>query len=359
MYAARLMYDRDESEYFTAKRKAARRLRANYKHSPQDLPSNREIRDEILCLTALFGGAEGEKTLRDMRLTALRFMRKLRRFHPHLIGSVLVGHIRNGSDIDLHLFSDSLAGVMAVFDEERLRYEVEKKRIIKHNQERIFTHIHAQERYTIEVTLYPADKLNYVFLSSITGGPIERASIDDLEELLLKDSPDVDLEEELSAFEDAADPHELFRMLLLPLEEVKQHARHHPEGDALYHSLQVFDLAREERPWDSEFLLAALLHDVGKGIDSADHTRAGVEALEGLVTDRTLALIAGHMEALSYVDGKMGKRARRRIEASEHFEDLLLLRDCDNRGRVPGVEVSTVDEALEVIRALDEDELFD
>ena len=42
--AARLMYDRVESEYFTAKRKAAKRLcRGPVK--PADLPSNAEIRD--------------------------------------------------------------------------------------------------------------------------------------------------------------------------------------------------------------------------------------------------------------------------------------------------------------------------
>ena len=60
-------------------------------------------------------------------------------------------------------------------------------------------------------------------------------------------------------------------MLLQPLEGVKQSPKHHPEGDALYHSLQVFELARDERPYDEEFLLAALLHDVGKAIDPADH----------------------------------------------------------------------------------------
>ena len=44
--AARLMYGRSESEYYTAKRKAAKLVcRGNVK--PSDLPSNAEIRDLI------------------------------------------------------------------------------------------------------------------------------------------------------------------------------------------------------------------------------------------------------------------------------------------------------------------------
>jgi HD superfamily phosphodiesterase len=62
---------------------------------------------------------------------------------------------------------------------------------------------------------------------------------------------------------------------------VKQNPVYHPEGDALYHSLQVFELARQQVPWDEEFLLAALLHDVGKAIDPADHVAAGDRGIGG------------------------------------------------------------------------------
>ena len=40
-------------------------------------------------------------------------------------------------------------------------------------------------------------------------------------------------------------------------------------------------------PYDEEFLLAALLHDVGKAIDPSDHVEAALQALEGSITERT------------------------------------------------------------------------
>ena len=138
---------------------------------------------------------------------------------------------------------------------------------------------------------------------------------------------------------------------------MKQSPKYHPEGDALYHSLQVFELARDERGYDEEFLLAALLHDVGKAIDPHDHVAAGLMALEGTITERTETLIALHMDALAYRQGTLGARARQRLQQSEEFEDLMLLRELDTRGRVPGAIVCELAEALDYIKGLDlEDE---
>jgi len=145
-----------------------------------------------------------------------------------------------------------------------------------------------------------------------------------------------------------------FRLMLLPLEDVEQSPRWHPEGDALYHSLQVFALAREEQPYDEEFLLAALLHDVGKAVDRRDHTTASLAVLEGLISERTHWLIEHLPDALTLREGKLGVRSRRRLEASEDFEDLLLLAECDRAGRQRGVEVPDVEEALGYLIALAE-----
>jgi hypothetical protein len=350
--AARLMYQRQESEYYRAKMKAARRICQGWV-KPADLPSNAEIRDEILALARLYEGERQRENLRDMRLEALRMMHILRRFRPRLIGSVMTGHVRQGSDIDLHLFTDSVEAVCHTLDEEGLVYDVERKRVRKHGEERIFTHIHVQERFPFEMTVYPVEKLTYVFKSSITGKPIERASIAELEQFLLREYPDLDLETAMDEVEQQVDRYRVFESLLLPLEKVEQSRKYHPEGDALYHSLQVFDLARDELPYDQEFLEAALLHDIGKAIDPRDHVRAGLEALDGFITPRTAWLIEHHMLGHGLIEGGLGARARRRLKENENYDELVLLARCDRDGRQPGATAPDLDEALDYLRDLE------
>ncbi len=350
--AARLMYERSETEYFTAKRKAAKRLcRRGVK--PEDLPANSEIRDQIQVFARMHEGDKRTEHLRVMRLQALKLMRVLTAFRPRLIGSVMTGHIRKGSDIDIHVFTDSIGLLTDTLEREGYQFDVQRKQVVKHNESRVFTHIHIFDTFDYELTVYAEEKVHYVFKSSVTGKAIERASIKELEDLLQREYPGIQLDAELDAATPEVDPHQMFRMLLLPLEEVHQSAVHHPEGDVLYHSLQVFELARAERPYDEEFLLAALLHDIGKGINRSDHVTAGLSALEGLITERTRFFIQYHMDAHEYRAGTLPTKRRRQLEASPDFEDLMLLRKLDDMGRVPGASVGSVDEALNYLKELE------
>jgi hypothetical protein len=149
------------------------------------------------------------------------------------------------------------------------------------------------------------------------------------------------------------DRFELFFQLLKPLEKVNQPRKQHPEGDVLYHSLQVYELVRESVPYDEELLLAALLHDVGKGIDPLNHVAAGLAALGDSITERTVWLISNCSDARKLHDGSIGNRAHRRLRESEDYDDLRFLARCDLRGREPGVEVSELEEALDHIRSLE------
>ena len=313
--AARLMYQRQESEYYRAKMKAARQLCRGW-IKPADLPSNAEIRDQIQLFARLYEGDQRTAELQKMRLAALAMMRLLARFRPRLIGSVLTGHIRKGSDIDLHVFSDSIESVVHTLDEAGYVFDVERKQIRKHGEERVYQHIHIAGEHAFELTIYAANLAHYVFKSSITGKAIERMSIAELQQFLNHEYPELDIDTALAEADEQIDRFQLYETLLLPLENVKQNPKYHPEGDALFHSLQVFDLACDELPYDEEFLTAALLHDVGKGIDSTNHVAAALEALDGFITE------------------------------------LELLGRCDRAGRQRGVEVPDLDEALAYLREL-------
>jgi hypothetical protein len=143
-----------------------------------------------------------------------------------------------------------------------------------------------------------------------------------------------------------------YHLLLVPLEGVKLNPKEHPEGDALYHSLQVFDLVRDEVPYDEELQLAALLHEVGRAIEPRNHVAAALESLEGYVTDRVLWFIEHHLEAAALHEGTLGMRSRRRLAASPDFEDLMLLERCDRQGRGRGVAVPEIEEAIADLREL-------
>ena len=148
-----------------------------------------------------------------MRVDARALMR-LPAFRPRLIGSVMTGHVRKGSDIDLHLFSDSATLVTDTLENEGYSFDLERKQVVKHNESRIFTHVHVYDRFNFELTIYAADKAHYVFKSSITGKAIERASLAELEEFLQREYPGIDLESELESRAEAVDPYQLYRSLL-------------------------------------------------------------------------------------------------------------------------------------------------
>ncbi|MEA1951317.1 MAG: DUF4269 domain-containing protein, partial [Planctomycetota bacterium] len=186
--AARLMYIREESEYFRAKMKAARRVvKGDVK--PRDLPSNSEIRDQVQALARMHEGGRRDENLREMRVAALRVMRILHNFRPRLIGSTMTGHVRKGSDIDIHVFADSIEAVAAALEAEGMYGDIERKRVRKEGKEQVFVHIHCTDRFPFELTVYPSNMAHHVFKSSITGRAIERASIAQLEQLLAREYP--------------------------------------------------------------------------------------------------------------------------------------------------------------------------
>ncbi|MFN0196517.1 MAG: hypothetical protein ACKVT0_07210 [Planctomycetaceae bacterium] len=141
-----------------------------------------------------------------------------------------------------------------------------------------------------------------------------------------------------------------FRMLLNRLSSVHVDRAEHPEGDLLYHTLQVYELGVAEQDYDEEFLLACLLHDVGYAIDRREPIPAALEVIGRFLTPRTKFLIEHLPDASEYLKTR---KIRPSVRKSEHFEDLLLLARLNQRGRKIGVQTATVDEALNYIASLD------
>lgn len=135
------------------------------------------------------------------------------------------------------------------------------------------------------------------------------------------------------------------RDLLLALDGVEQPPRYHPEGNALFHSLQVFDLARAATT-DREMWQAALFHDVGKSVRDAGagHDEVGADLLSGLVSERVEWLVRHHLDLL-----RDPRKTRRRLHRDPRLADLELLRGWDVRGRSPSARVLDPDAALALL----------
>ena len=345
--AARLLYVRDETHYHRARLRAARLLSQQALPSRQ-MPSNREIREQISSVARQHEGEQRRKQLWRMRQAALELMQGLRAAYPRLVGDVLTGRVHPASVIEICLFAP-VAYVTSELAELQLDFEDHAETLPLSTE--IRARFRVQEHYPIELLVCDGRPQD---LAALPGDRNEWASIAELEKILERDAKENSGRRHYSDKNDIAEDRFLhYRSLLAPLEQIQQDPRRHPEGDLLYHSLQVFELAREALPYDEEFLLAALLHDVGKAIDPRDHINATLDALDDSVTERTAWLIAHQPDARSDADGTLGIRNRRRLAAHDSYEELLLLRDFDFLGRQRGVRVMDLEEALEYLRELD------
>jgi hypothetical protein len=135
---------------------------------------------------------------------------------------------------------------------------------------------------------------------------------------------------------------DLFSMLV-GLDGVRQSPRYHPEGHALFHSLQVFDLARRASD-DRVLWAAALFHDVGKAVDGPLHDEVGADLLEGLICPRVVWLVRHHLDLL-----KEPRRTRRHLRDTPQLKDLERLRRFDLGGRNPRAEVLSPESAFDLL----------
>ena len=122
----------------------------------------------------------------------------------------------------------------------------------------MFVHIHVDDRFPFELTIYASDMAHYVFKSSITGKAIERASIAELEQLLAREYPDVSLDQAVLEAESQVDRFQIYEMLLLAAGEREGESQVSSRGRRPVPQPAGVRPGPDELPYDEEFLLAAL-----------------------------------------------------------------------------------------------------
>jgi hypothetical protein len=101
------MIAQDGADYATAKAKAARQVLGVDRPSPNYLPDNLQVEDEVRRYQALFQGPAQSARLLALRTAALEVMEQLAEFRPYLTGPVLSGSAGEHDAINLQLFADS------------------------------------------------------------------------------------------------------------------------------------------------------------------------------------------------------------------------------------------------------------
>ena len=181
--AARVMAQSGNRNFLQAKRKAAEQLGIS---DARHLPSNREVEDALAAYQRLFQAERQAGELQRLRRTATEAMRFLADFAPRLVGPVLEGTADAYSEVNLHLFSDSIEevghflrerGIPAVLSERRLRLALET--------------YFSQPEYRfvaggvpVALTVFDGPSGRHAPLSPVDGRPMRRAALAEVERLL-------------------------------------------------------------------------------------------------------------------------------------------------------------------------------
>jgi hypothetical protein len=189
--AARMMAEDGISDYAYAKKKAGRQVGAL---DSDILPSNAEIEEELKLYNSLFLSDEQPENLHELRKNALFTMQLLKKFNPHLTGSVLDGTAGLGSETHIHLFADSLKDVEMFLLNQNIPFETNEKsyRVMndgkrdKKGDNRKKVPVFSLEMSTgiIKISVFEVDEIRVATKRAADGSNAERADIQDVTDLL-------------------------------------------------------------------------------------------------------------------------------------------------------------------------------
>ena len=186
--AARLMAEHGIQDFGLAKRKAAERYRVS---EGSALPRNVEIEEALRERQRLFGQGEHEQNLRRLRGVALKAMKVLEAFEPRLVGPVLTGTATAHSDVQLHVFADSVEAVVIHLMDRRVEHELVQRRMrLQADREAVVIPGVSFEVGDdgVEVLVFPRDGIRQAPVSGVDGRPMRRAGVEETGQLLERSS---------------------------------------------------------------------------------------------------------------------------------------------------------------------------
>ncbi len=180
--AARLMAEDGIEDYALAKRKAARQAGLP---DTRDLPNNEEIDAALRTYQQIYHQDAHRDRLRVLRQAALRAMRELAQFNPHLTGSVLNGNAGKYADINLQLFTDSAKAVELYLIDRGIPYRTAQSRLYSGSEPLTApVYIVDDDGTEIALTVLSSRELRGSLRTSPEGKGIERAKLPAVEQLL-------------------------------------------------------------------------------------------------------------------------------------------------------------------------------
>lgn len=181
-HAARLMAQDGIEDYGLAKRKAAKLLGIP---DARRLPNNDEVDAALREYREIYQGDAHNLRIRQLREQAVRVMRELADFDPHLTGSVLSGIAGPYAVIQLQLFTDNPKAVELFLIDRGMAYKTGQTRLYAGQELRLLPVFSMEgEDAEIEITVLEARDLRAPMRSSAEGRIIDRARRAAVEALL-------------------------------------------------------------------------------------------------------------------------------------------------------------------------------
>jgi hypothetical protein len=180
--AARLMAVDGIDDFALAKRKAARQAGAP---DTRNLPNNEEVEQALRAYQQLYQADEQQARLRRLRQNAREMMQLLAQFDPHLSGSVLSGSAGKYSDINIHLFTDSVKDVEMFLLNRQIPYRSRERRVYIGGEQRSVPNFSVStDDADFDITVFAPRDLRYQLRTTAEGKPFDRARIDWLNSVL-------------------------------------------------------------------------------------------------------------------------------------------------------------------------------